>query len=63
MNKGVTAAPRDNPPPPPATKTQAEIEQLMKTPAYRGKDHERDPKVIAEVDAWFAANAKPKVRG
>lgn len=45
-------------------KTRQQIEELMSTPAYNGKPNQRDPKVIAEVDAWFAEEAKlnPKDR-
>ncbi len=39
-------------------KERSEIEKLMASPAYSGRERERDPKVIAEVDAWFAAEAK-----
>ncbi len=62
MNGGKSVKPRDDPPPANTGKTEVEILALMKTPAYAGKESERDPKVIAEVEAWFAANAKPKQR-
>ncbi len=62
MNARVTTAPRDDPPPPVAKDTKEAIEAIMKTPAYRGKESERDPAVIKRVDDWFAANATPKKR-
>jgi hypothetical protein len=62
MNRGVTAKPRVDPPPPVKGKTREEIEALMKSKAYSGTEAERDKAVIKEVDDWFAANAKPKAR-
>lgn len=65
MNKGVVAAPRDPPPPPVTRKTEAQIRDLMNTPAYSGKASERKQEVIDEVTKWFAdeeaakAAAKP----
>jgi hypothetical protein len=47
--------PRGEAPPGPTRKTKAEIDRVMQSKEYSGKEAERDPKVIAEVDAWFQA--------
>lgn len=56
---GSGPAPRvlDTPAP---TKSEAEIKALMLTSAYTGTGGDRDPKVVAEVDAWFKAKYPPQ---
>lgn len=56
--KGGAPAPRGNAPVAPARKTKAEIEAIMQSKAYSGKQSERDPAVIKEVEAWFEAEYK-----
>lgn len=46
----------------PPRKERSDIERLMASPAYSGRERERDPKVIAEVEAWFTAEAKAAAR-
>jgi hypothetical protein len=66
MNKGSNAAPRSEPTQVQRA-TKAEIDSLMASKAYSGRQNERDPAVIAKVDKWFeeeaaleaAAKAKP----
>lgn len=62
MNVRAGVKPRDPPPPPTPTDTKETIEVLMRSPAYRGKETERDPAVIKRVEDWFEANAAPKTR-
>ncbi len=46
---------RGQPTPPPTRKSREEIDKLMASPAYSGKEADRDPKVIKEVEDWFQA--------
>jgi hypothetical protein len=52
MNKGVLT-PREPGPMPTNRKTEAQIRDLMNTPAYSGRASERQEAVIAEVTKWF----------
>lgn len=56
MNKGVSTAPRGQPPAAPTRKTKAQIDALMNTKEYYDPKH-RNPAVVEEVTKWFADEA------
>lgn len=62
MNARAPTAPRDPPPPVNTGKTEAQIRDLMNTPAYSGKAHERQQAVIDEVTKWFQDQAAAKAK-
>lgn len=54
------AAARTAPAPVAARESRAEIEKLMATPAYSGKESDRDPAVVKKVSDWFDAEYNKK---
>lgn len=58
MNRGATPRPRVDPPQAAQRKTRPEIEALMASKEYAGRPNERNPAVIAEVEAWFETEYK-----
>jgi len=62
MNSKAKIPPRGDPPAPKPAKTKDEIRKLMQSDAYRGTPEQRDPAVVKEVEAFFAAEAAAKTK-